>query len=132
MCLFWKIINPAWSIRLSSAAKNFAVMISGVNLELMRKSILNKDHYFSLLNEFEKEHNYIPLVSSPKAILAESEACASTFIIANAVQYVLGKGCIGHGKITLTNHKKTSSLVVILDENNNYYIQLVTSLGVQQ
>ena len=62
MCLFWRIINPAWSIRLSSAAKNFAVMISGVNLELMRKSMLNKDHYFSLLNEFEKD---FALASSP-------------------------------------------------------------------
>ena len=53
---FWILFNSALKIRLSSAANNFAVMISGANLELLRKSLISNDHFTNLLKMYSTSY----------------------------------------------------------------------------
>jgi len=52
----WKVLNPAWQIRLSSAANNFAVMISGANLALLNKALVSEGHFNKLLDMFQNSY----------------------------------------------------------------------------
>jgi hypothetical protein len=77
----------------------------------------------SALNE---EFNYCPAISNPIYIVGDSEACANTLIIANAVQYVAGNGYIGQADSSVANSKNWA-LAFIVDGEGNYYLQLVKS-----
>ena len=51
----WRAWNPALASRLGSPARNFAVMISGVNLAFLRDVLRDQDHFDGLLQMFDRD-----------------------------------------------------------------------------
>ena len=105
--------------------------VAMVSTSIMTQEVNSDQVIASTIEQLNMKCDYSPLISSPKTIFAESEGCGSALIIANAVQYVLGRGCIGHSDSSAIPQPGTSSLVIIVDENNNYYLQLVSSISSQ-
>ena len=58
MALFplWSIVDSSWALRFFSAARNFAVMISGANLNFLRKVLRSKSDYHALMQKYEIDY----------------------------------------------------------------------------
>lgn len=103
MCVIWKMINPAWSIRLATAAANFAVMISGANLELLRQSLFNNSHYVSLLRKYEDDFSMAYSRDSYPLMLMDTKDYLPNNILA-----LSDKATMSHsieGRVPLIDHR---------------------------
>lgn len=104
--------------------------ISVISSSISPARLAHEEIEYTALKNLCDKYNYYPELTAVKYHIGESEACANMTQVANAVQYLAGQSYIGkHQWEDYPSVKKNDgkvALVTALDNNNNYYVQIVT------